>query len=461
MLMTRDEARNLIDKILSYSKAEECNVAVGAADVANNRFANNSITTTGEAKGIAITISSTRGRKTGTIATNETGDAALQAAVAKSEELASYAPPDPEYIEPIGPQKYPEIPGAFDRATAGSGQKEMNAGIAPTIAECARKGLRSAGYIEREAEALAIGNKRGNFGYAMRTTVDYSVTVRTADGTGSGWATAEGTRMGELDAAAAGRYAIDKAVLSQKPRKLDPGKYTVVLEHAAVAEMVPQVFGAFNARNAEEGRSYLSKKGGGTRLGEKLFSEKITAHSDPFDARNPTLPWSGGVATSLSGVGQFFFGGGGGGGASYLPARKMEWIDKGVVKNLAYNRYWAKKKGVEPTPNPGQGLIIEGEDHSVEDLIKSTEKGLLVTHFFYIRFVNPQTIQLTGLTRDGLFMIENGKVAYPVMNFRWNESPAVVLRNVEMLSRPKRIGGAILPAMKVRDFNFTSLSDAV
>ena len=461
MLMTRDEAKILIDKILSYSKADECNVSIGASDIANNRFANNSITTTGESKAMAITISSTKGTKTGTIATNETSDAALQAAVAKSEELASYAPPDPEYIAPIGPQKYPEIPGAFDPGTADAGQKEMNAGVGPAIAECAKKGLSSAGYVEREADALAIGNKRGNFGYAMQTNVNYSVTVRTPDGTGSGWARADGTRMSEVDFSAAGRYAIDKAVMSQKPRRLEPGKYTVVLEHAAVQEMVPQVFGAFNARNAEEGRSYLSKKGGGTRVGEKLFSEKITARSDPFDPRNPSQPWSGNVATQLSGVGQFFFGGGGGGGASFLPSQKMLWIENGVVKNLAYNRYWAMKKGVAPTPNPGQGLILEGEDHSVEDLIKSTERGLLVTHFFYIRFVNPQTIQLTGLTRDGLFMIENGKVTYPVMNFRWNESPAVVLQNVEMLSRPKRIGNSILPAMKVRDFNFSSLSDAV
>src|SRR3954470_19851579 len=196
MLMTREEAKNLIDKIISYSKADECNVAVGTSDTANNRFANNSITTTGEAKAIAITISSTKDAKTGSIATNEMDDAALKAAVTKSEELAGYAPRDPEYVEPIGPQKYSEVPGAFDQATADSGQKEMNAGIGPAIAECAKKGLKSAGYIERDAQAFAIGNKRGNFGYAMQTNVNYSVTVRTPDGTGSGWATAEGTRMG-------------------------------------------------------------------------------------------------------------------------------------------------------------------------------------------------------------------------------------------------------------------------
>jgi predicted Zn-dependent protease len=194
-----------------------------------------------------------------------------------------------------------------------------------------------------------------------------------------------------------------------------------------------------------------------------MFSEKITVRSDPFDPRNPGLPWGGIVPTQLSGVGQFYFGGGGSAAAfsSFLPARKMTWVDKGVVSNLAYTRYWAKKKGVEPTPFPDASLVIEGEDQTLDDLIKSTEHGLLVTHFWYIRYLNPQTVQLTGLTRDGLFMVEKGKIAYPVMNFRWNESPANVLANVEMLSRPVLTGGGLVPAMKVRDFTFSSLSDAV
>lgn len=460
MLMTQIEAKRLIDKVLSYSKADECGVTVGASTVANNRFANNSITTSGEVRGVAVTVTSTKAKKSGTIASNETSDDALRAAVAKSEELASYAPADPEYVEPVGPQKYPQI-DAYDETAARAAQKEMNPGIRAAVAGAAAKGANSYGYYERSAEALAVGNKRGNFGYATRTNVDYSVTVRTPDGTGSGWAAADGVHWADVDAAAVSQTAIDKAILSQKPRRLEPGKYTVVLEAAAVAEMLPPMNGGFNARNVDEGRSFLTKKGGGSLVGEKLFSEKVTVRNDPFDPRNPQLPWQGNVATSLAGVGQFFFGGGGGGGASFLPADKMTWVEKGVVKNVAYNRYWAMKKGVPPSPSPNQGLVIEGEDHSVEDLIKATDRGLLVTRFWYIRFVNPQTVQLTGLTRDGIFMIENGKLAYPVMNFRWNESPLNVLKNVEMLSRSKPIGGAILPAMKVRDFNFTSLSDAV
>jgi predicted Zn-dependent protease len=132
-----------------------------------------------------------------------------------------------------------------------------------------------------------------------------------------------------------------------------------------------------------------------------------------------------------------------------------------VVANLGYSRYWAKQKDAKPTPEPGSRLVIDGEDHSLEDLIRSTDRGLLVTHFWYVRFVNPQTVQLTGLTRDGLFWIEKGKISHPVTNLRWNESPANVLANVEMLGRPVRTGNRVVPAMKVRDFTFSSVSDAV
>lgn len=461
MLITPDEAKKLIEKILSYSKADDCSVTLGASDTANTRFANNSITTSGRGSGIAIHISSILGTQTGSLASNETSDEALRAAVAKSEELARYAPPDPEYVEPLGPQKYPAIP-AYDEATAQAGAKEMVPGLKAAIAGSEAKKLVSAGYFERTAEALALGNKRGNFGYTTTTACEYSVTARTADGTGSGWASGEGSRLGEVDAPAVARVAIDKAVLSQKPRRLEPGKYTVVLEAAAVAEMVPQIMMSFNARAAEEGRSLLTRKGGGTRLGEKMFAEKVTVRSDPFDARHPGVPWSGVVSTEMGGVGQFFFASMlGGDRSSFLPAEKVTWIEKGVVKNLFYSRYWAKKKGVAPTPWPNMGLIIEGEDHTLDELIQSTERGLLVTHFWYIRYVNPQTVQLTGLTRDGLFLIEKGKIAYPVMNFRWNESAASVLANVEMMSRPVLTGGRLVPAMKVREFTFSSLSDAV
>ncbi|MGH9509530.1 MAG: metallopeptidase TldD-related protein, partial [Terriglobales bacterium] len=347
-MLNRDEAKQLVEKALSFSKAGECAVTVGALDLAQTRFAANSITTSGKSSGMAINISVTKDRRTGTVATNEASNDSLHAAVERAEALAGFAPQDPEYVEPLSPQKYPET-SSFDAATSRAGQKEMIPGIKAAIDGAEKQKLRAAGYYELETESLALGNKRGNFAYAQRTDAEFSLTVRTADGTGSGWASAESVRMGDLDASRIAGIAIDKSVLSQKSRPIEPGKYTVVLEPAAVSGLMLFMFGGFDARAAEEGRSLLTKKGGGTRLGEKLFSEKITARTDPFDPRQNGLPWSGNVATSLGGTGQGFFGGGGD-SDSFLPAEKITWIEKGVVKNLGYSRYWAKQRKAKPTP---------------------------------------------------------------------------------------------------------------
>jgi predicted Zn-dependent protease len=200
----------------------------------------------------------------------------------------------------------------------------------------------------------------------------------------------------------------------------------------------------FTAREADEGRSFLSLAEGKNRLGEKLVSSKITIFSDPTFPEIPAFPI----------------------GEDGLPQKKTLWIEKGVVKNLAYTRFWAQKMGKEPVAFP-PNLIMEGENHTLEELIKSTKKGVLVSRFWYIRDLNPMILLLTGLTRDGTFLIENGKVSHPVNNFRFNESPVNALKNVEMMSRPVRaVGGevgqsAFIPALKVRDFNFSSISDAV
>ena len=284
-MLSQTEAKQLITKILSFSKADDCDVTVGAAESANTRFARNSITTSGRTTSIALRISSTKGAKTGSIATNETSDAALRAAVARSEELSALAPPDPEYIEPVGPQNYPEI-SSYDAPTAAAGAKEMLPGVRAAIEGAEGKSLTAAGYFERDAEFLAVGNKRGNFGYTQRTTAEYSVTARTADGTGSGWAEDSSFRIKDIDAPGLAATALRKARESVNPRRLDPGDYTVIFEPAAVADLIGFNFaGSLSARAAEEGRSYFSKKGGGTMLGEKVFHDSVTMKSDPLDKR--------------------------------------------------------------------------------------------------------------------------------------------------------------------------------
>lgn len=281
-------------------------------------------------------------------------------------------------------------------------------------------------------------NSKGLFAYHRNTNLSFSVTVRTPDGTGSGWAQKDFNDMTLMDTREVSRVAMQKAELSREPKAIEPGKYTVILEPAAVSELVGNMMGAFFARSADEGRSFMSKKGGGTKLGEKIVDERISLYSDPNHPVVPFSPWSG----------------------DGRPQKKIYWIRNGVVENLFYDRYWAEKQGVEGAPPPNGG-VIEGGTASVEDLIKDTKKGILVTRLWYIRFVDPQTLLFTGLSRDGTFYIEDGKIAYPIKNMRFNESPIIMLNNLEALGKAERYEGNLVPSMKIRDFTFTGSSDAV
>ena len=268
--------------------------------------------------------------------------------------------------------------------------------------------------------------------------MDFSVTVRTNDERGSGYVSKDYNDSSKLNSGTATSVAIQKAKASAEAQAIEPGKYTVILEPLAASNLLGGIVNQMNARNADEGRSFLSKQGGGTRLGEKLFDERVNIYSDPTHPEVPVSPWTG----------------------DGLPRKKMTWIENGVVKNMVYSRYWAEKNGVEPIPSPG-AIIMEGGNESLADLIRSTERGVLVTRFWYIRSVDPQTLLVTGLTRDGTFFIENGQIKFPVKNFRFNESPIVMLNNIEAMGRPERVNGSMIPPMKIRDFTFTSLSDAV
>jgi predicted Zn-dependent protease len=269
--------------------------------------------------------------------------------------------------------------------------------------------------------------------------------VRTEDGRGSGWVTRTATDARHFDAREASEVAIEKALRSVDAKALEPGRYTVILEPAATSEIVGRMFGAFAARQADEGRSFLAKKGGGNRLGEKLFDEQVNVWSDPWDKDVPVLPWDSG---------------------SMLARERQDLIKDGKVATLDYSRYWAQKKGARAVGRPGN-MIMAGGTKSLDELIASTKKGVLVTRTWYIRMVDPQSLLLTGLTRDGTFYIENGKIKHPIKNFRFNESPVTMLNNVDEMGKPVVIGPdevrfqMVIPPMRLRDFNFTSLSDAV
>ena len=448
------ECRKLASRALGFARVEDASVSFVFERSSNTRFANNEITTSGAADEITVVLAATQDTRTGRVTLNETSDAALERAMHRAEELASFLPPDPEYVGPLPAQTYLDI-RAWDDTTARAGAAERLPGVSAVIEPAARESMNSSGFSTDTSTVRCVANKAGNFGWFRSTSATFSATVRTADGTGSGWAESASWRTHDVDCADVAARALRKARESAQPRTLDPGDYTVILEPAAVATFMGTFGFAMSARNAEEGRSFFAKAGGGTHLGDKLFHESVTLKSDPTDPRRPGVPWGGGGGFGGGGGGGF-----GGGADNALAATPITWIDKGVLTNLAYDRYWAKKTDRQPTPSAAN-LVLEGGNETLDSLIASTERGLLVTNFWYIRSVNQQTLQSTGLTRDGIWWIENGKIQYPVMNFRFNESPAVLLANVQGMTKAVRAGNMVAPAIKATNFTFSSLSDAV
>ena len=458
MSWTAEEAKKLAQRALSFSRADECEVMLQLNDSSHTRFAANEVTTSGTTRDLEIRITSRSKGKSGTVQVNDTDAAPLEAAVRRSEALMAIAPENPEWVEGLGPQAYAKI-AAFHEETAAAGAEARRGGVGAALEAARGQKLNTSGYFETEATWSAIANKKGLFGFHRATEAAYSTTMRTEDGTGSGWAGAVAPRLADLKAAQLVATASRKAQTSVKPRDIEPGRYTVILEPQAVADLLGNLGFAIAARLADEGRSYFSKPGGGNRVGEKLFAEAVTLRSDPLDPRVPGRPWAG------PGSG---FGGGGGGGMFFglaavnqgLPVQRVTWIEKGVLRKLATDRYWAQKTKSEPIPYT-PNLVMDGGKGTVDDLVAGCARGLLVTRFWYIRAVNPQTFQLTGLTRDGVWLVEDGKVAGPVNNLRFNESPANLFKNVEALSTAVPAGRMILPAIRAKDFTFSSKSDAV
>lgn len=435
--MTPDDARALMQKALGQSKAEYCSVFLNGSRDGNLRYARNSVTTAGITENTSMSISASFGKRTGTAQLNEFSDHAIAAAVQRAEELAQLAPENPEFMPPLEPQQYAASNGWFE-ATAKIAPEERARWAASSINPAKAKGCTAAGYLEDSAGFSALLNSKGLFSYYDETGVNFSVTVRSDDGTGSGYVTRDENDVSRLDVAGASAIALEKAVASRDARAIEPGKYTVILEPEASVELIQNMMFNMDARNADEGRSFLAKQGGGTRVGEKLMDERVSIWSDPSDPDVPARPWS------FDGRRQ----------------TRRSWIENGVVKSPFYSRYWAEKQGTEAVPPPAN-IIMKGGEGSFADLIRDTTRGLLVTRTWYIRTVDPQTLLYTGLTRDGTFFIEDGKIKHAVKNFRFNESPVIMLNNLDALAKPQRIRGNLIPPMRVRDFTFTSLSDAV
>jgi predicted Zn-dependent protease len=444
--LSRDECEALAKRTLAFvTAADAARVNINSGSRGNTRFAVNQVSTGGDNFDTAVTVTAYAGRRSASSTTNQLDDTSLRGAVQMAERLARLAPEDPEFLPELDAQQY-EAGRAWSEATASLDPMGRAEAVRAITAPATQSGLVSTGYLDARAGASAVANSKGLFAYARATAAALTTTVRTPDGTGSGWAGASHHDWTRLDPTALGARAAEKARASRNPAAVEPGRYTVVFEPTAVGNLVQFISFALNARAADEGRSFFSKAGG-NKLGMKVVDERVTLLSDPFDPEIAGAPFT----------------------AEGLPTRRSVWIENGVVKNLNYDRYWAQKKGVSPTASGGS-LRMSGGASTIDEMIATTPRGLLVTRFWYLRPVDQRTILYTGLTRDGTFLIENGKITRAVKNLRFNDSPVFMLNNLEALGTPVRVSASedggpgqavMVPPLKVRDFNFTSLSDAV
>ena len=443
-VVSREEAQAIVEKAIKLSKADGIDVGLNTYYNGNVRFAANQVSTSGATTDAALAIQSSFGPKHAVVTTNDLSDEAIRRCVEQSERMAKLAPDDPEVMPPLGAQSYTPV-NAYFESTANL-TPDDRARAALVALQMTRKSgdLKSAGYLVTGMGASAIGNKAGMFAYRRTTSTNYTLTVRSDDGTGSGWAAADHPDWSQLDARRVAERATEKARLSRNPVAIEPGRYTVILEPQAVGDLVQLVANYADARSTDEGRSPFVKEGGGNKIGQKICDERVTLSSDPTD---PLL------------LGQDYDGEG-------MPLGRQVWIENGVLKQLYYSRFWAKKQGKTATGGPTT-FKMAGGTQSIDDLIKGTERGVLVTRLWYLREVDPRTILYTGLTRDGTFLVEGGKITKSLRNFRFNESPLFMLNNLDALGKAERLAGTeqggdvAMPAIRVRDFNFTSLSEAV
>ena len=442
-ILTQEQTKRIADRVLSLSKADECIVGVEGNRIGNIRFARNAVSTAGLADDTRVQVQVAFGKRQGTATINEFDDKSLERAVRRAEDLARLAPENPEFMPAIAKTGY-KGSETFVPATSAIDPEYRAQAAAYAMEACRKKGLVAAGFFTDRSSFETVANSNGVFGHQVATSLDFTCTVRTEDGRGSGWVKRSARDVAKFDPREAAEVAIEKALRSVEAKALEPGRYTVIMEPAATSDLIGFMLNGFSARSADEGRSFLSKQGGANRLGDKLFDQQVNIWSDPWDKDVPVLPWDNDM----------------------LPRERMHLVKDGRINALNYSQFWAKKKGQRAVGSAGN-IIMAGTDKSTAELIANTKKGILVTRTWYIRMVDPQSVLLTGLTRDGTFYVENGKIKHPVKNFRFNESPVTMLNNIEEIGKPVVIGGdeanysMLIPAMKIRDFNFTSLSDAV
>jgi predicted Zn-dependent protease len=457
----REEIKALTDKVMSMAsdaKAAGVEVTFDGGERSGTRYANSSITANLVQYDRQVGVTVRVGQKSGNASTRELDDESLKAMVDEAMDAAQKARDNPN-LPPLvkGPQNYVPV-DAVQQATADFSPGERAAWVKQSVDICEKKGVLGAGYIPKAYQTNCLANSEGLFAYYQYAEAGFILTCRMPSGSGSGWSGITGAKdLAQIDVKQLTEVAADKALKSQKPRAIEPGRYTTILEPRPAARLLSTMMGAFNAGGGFGGGGFnfgglgrpFVGADGKPKIGQKLFSDAFTLKSD---IGNPILR-----QTPILADGQ--------------AAQPVTWVEKGVLKNIYYDPVTARREKVTPTPaTPNMSLALEGGSQTLDEMIKSTRRGLIVTFFWYIRPVDTVTLLQTGMTRDGLFLIENGEIAGPVQNFRWNMSPLVAFANISAVGKAVPIhtgeaydgpGTALVPPIRVEDFYMTSVSPAV
>jgi PmbA protein len=444
----RDEAelRRIGETVLRLAKKRgvpETEVHIDETVHALTRFANNTIHQHVAEQGLVVSIRTAIDGRTARVTTNRIDEDSLRAAIDDCLSLAAHQPKNPKLLPLPGKQKYNTV-RRFHPATARL-TPEARARAVKTVCQFAEKqGQFAAGIFSSGQDQSVLVNSRGLTAAYRRTSATFSVTMQ--QGAAASWAKANSGDVSQFDPLELAKIASDKAARAENPTELTPGRYTVILEPAAVLDLAGLLFYDFAATAVADKRSCFSG-----RVGKALFGKNITITDDAYHPHQLGAPFDG----------------------EGVPRQKVVLVDRGVVKNLVYSRASAKQAGTKPTghgfPLPNEygeaplNLVIDGGKTSVEQMIASTDRGLLVTRLWYIREVDPYEKVMTGMTRDGLFLVEKGKIVGAAKNFRFNQSVLEMLRNVEDLGPTRRATGEeafemVVPPMKIRDFHFSEVT---
>ncbi len=437
-MLSKEKALEILEKGLKYSEADQAELLLLEEDFYLTRFAENVIHQNMARADHTVMARAVLGKKVGVAVTDKIEDEGIKKVVRDAIEIAKNQKEDPDFVSLPQSVPAPEIKG-FYQSTHNFTPEDRAKGVKIAVEKCEKNNLVSAGAFQTETDVVAVVNSLGIRQFFQETKANFSLT--TGRNEQSGWAQGFSREVKNLDISKISQIAVEKAILSSNPIELPPGEYTVILEEAAVASLLLFLaFLGFGAKTFTEGRSYM-------KLDEKLTGDNITIIEDPYD------PVMNGIPFDYEGV----------------TKKKVVLIENGIGRGVVYNSYYANKNKTESTghalqPNNTFGpypknMIMSPGNSTLHEMITSTKKGILITHFWYINYMNPMKTMVTGTTRDGTFLIENGKIKSAVKNMRIGQSILEAFSNVELMTKERKLCpqyGVLMyvPAMKINKFNF-------